>query len=618
MRKVLQFLIITAMSAQAQVEVPDKMEFGGIRLKLTPAARMEVQQVVDELTISEKYYLKKLQQADLHFPVIEEIFRSEGIPEDFKYLCIQESNFIADAVSSSNAVGYWQFKRATAQEVGLIVDKHIDERKNLASSTVGAARYLKKNNREFDNWIYTLMSYNTGLTGAMQLAEEKYFGASSMVIDKNTHWYVLKFLGYKLAYEAGLGRVNSGFPLRLEVYEEGAGYTLVEIAEQLNILLDSLERYNKWLSSSFREIPSDRTYPVIAPVYREMVTSVKPAATAPKPGAHEKLPQPREMKKASSPLMVKVNRLPAVIATPSDSWETLASRAGITLSRLLRYNDVSYLTPVIPGQIYYAKSKRRRALVYYHTVKSGEDLWSVSQRYGLRLNSLMTKNRMRHKREIQEGEVLWMRYIRPASIEIEYQAAAGEPRELLGDIYLEDNPQIETEYPDSPTEEVPEAVDDFVPLSPVEEKTEMEVNKEPIQIKKLDSVWSAYTVVAGDTYFGIARKLNVSVDSLLDWNELSAAQPLGIGVELRVILADEVTENMVMPAAETGSNEETNSTADTSSPAVQVIEHRVKEQETLYGISKKYNVDLGKILQLNKKQDYAIEVGEVILIPVGN
>jgi hypothetical protein len=53
-------------------------------------------------------------------------------------------------------VGFWQFKKFTAEEVGLRVDSHIDERMNITASSHGAAKYLKKNNFFFDNWVYAL------------------------------------------------------------------------------------------------------------------------------------------------------------------------------------------------------------------------------------------------------------------------------------------------------------------------------------------------------------------------------------------------------------------------------------------------------------------------------
>jgi hypothetical protein len=69
-------------------------------------------------------------------------------------MLLQESALIPDAVSTSKAVGFWQFKDFTAIEMGLRVDREVDERMNIASSSRAAARYLKKNNTFFNNWLY--------------------------------------------------------------------------------------------------------------------------------------------------------------------------------------------------------------------------------------------------------------------------------------------------------------------------------------------------------------------------------------------------------------------------------------------------------------------------------
>src|SRR5690606_38102583 len=155
------------------------------------AARKEIQTHVDALYRSEKYLQIKLDRVDLYFRIIERIFREENLPDDFKYLVIQESALISDAVSSSNAVGFWQFKKASGEEVGLRIDGAVDERLNIVSSSRGAARYLKRNNNYFGNWIYALLSYNTGAGGAQKIVDDTYFGAKKMPIDKKTHWYII-------------------------------------------------------------------------------------------------------------------------------------------------------------------------------------------------------------------------------------------------------------------------------------------------------------------------------------------------------------------------------------------------------------------------------------------
>src|SRR3954471_777033 len=143
-------------------QVPHKMQFAGLTLTIHDDARREIQKDVDALTLHPKYFNVKAERAKTYFPIIEKIFAEERLPEDFKYLCLQESALIPDAVSSSNAVGFWQFKDFTAMEMGLRVDKDVDERLNIVSSSRAAARYFKKNNALLNNWLYALQAYQMG------------------------------------------------------------------------------------------------------------------------------------------------------------------------------------------------------------------------------------------------------------------------------------------------------------------------------------------------------------------------------------------------------------------------------------------------------------------------
>src|SRR5207253_1031322 len=140
MRIFAALLLAPFFAAAQSPQVPHKMAFAGMTLTIRDDARREIQKDVDALTLSAKHFNIKAERAKTYFPIIEKIFADEGVPDDFKYLALQESSLVPDAVSSSNAVGFWQFKDFTAMEMGLRVDKEIDERMNIASSTRAAAR----------------------------------------------------------------------------------------------------------------------------------------------------------------------------------------------------------------------------------------------------------------------------------------------------------------------------------------------------------------------------------------------------------------------------------------------------------------------------------------------
>jgi membrane-bound lytic murein transglycosylase D len=105
MRIVALFFAATLSAAAQTPQVPRKMDFGGITLSIRDDARKEMQKDVDALWQSPRHLAVKVEKARTYFPVIEKIFEEERIPDDFKYLVLQESALIPDAVSVSNAVG---------------------------------------------------------------------------------------------------------------------------------------------------------------------------------------------------------------------------------------------------------------------------------------------------------------------------------------------------------------------------------------------------------------------------------------------------------------------------------------------------------------------------------
>ena len=69
--------------------VTKEVEFGNMKLVLSRNVMAEIQKQVNSLTSSPKYYQMKVDRMLLYFPIIERIFKEEGIPDDFKYLAIQ-------------------------------------------------------------------------------------------------------------------------------------------------------------------------------------------------------------------------------------------------------------------------------------------------------------------------------------------------------------------------------------------------------------------------------------------------------------------------------------------------------------------------------------------------
>jgi membrane-bound lytic murein transglycosylase D len=595
MRILTALLFAISFFAAAQTpQVPHKMSFAGMTLTIRDDARREIQKDVDALTLSPKHFNIKAERAKTYFPIIEKIFAEEGVPDDFKYLVLQESALIPDAVSVSNAVGFWQFKDFTAVEVGLRVDKHIDERMNIASSTRGAARYIKKNNTFFNNWLYALQAYQMGAGGVMKSVKNTHSGETQAEISSATYWYVKKFLAHKIAFEEGIkgeGATN------LLVYESKNRKTLSDFAKEVSVDEVELRNYNKWTKSG--DIPDDRTYVVVIPVASGSVT---PSMSSVPLASSTQVPAPIVAKTES--VKRKVNGVLVIQAITGETPAKLATRAGVDLAAFLKWNDISYSTAIASGTFYFLGKKRVRAEEDYYTLQPGENLWDVSQRYGVQIKKLKKYNRLQNQ-SVKPGTTLWLSSMKPRSATNEPMPTevirVNEKDTFSWTANPEEDITSVNETPIAPadvTETINEApankIDSVKNLQPVIKNVDPVDTMATIKVEAPIVKKTEHVVGKGETLYAIAKQYNVGVMELVSWNNLDLQQGIKPGQILKL------SENQPI----------TQANAETS---VEIM-HEVKPSDTLYSIARKYGVTIKDLTEWNQKKDFALTVGEKLRI----
>ena len=108
------------------------------------------------------YMLLWLKRSYRYFPLMESILQAQSLPKELVSMTLVESSLSAKAVSSAQAVGYWQFIKPTATRFGLRVNSWIDERQDFQKSTKAASHYLLELYKEFEDWLLVMAAYNMG------------------------------------------------------------------------------------------------------------------------------------------------------------------------------------------------------------------------------------------------------------------------------------------------------------------------------------------------------------------------------------------------------------------------------------------------------------------------
>jgi hypothetical protein len=153
------------------VPLPEPMTFAGEKVPLWDFEfRERVERELLQNAYGQATTLLYMKRASRWFPMIEKVLKEKGIPDDFKYLAVAESG-LTNAVSSAEAVGFWQFLAATARQHGLQVGEEVDQRYDPWLATEAACRYLSKSYALFGNWSMVAASYNMGTSGLQQASQ---------------------------------------------------------------------------------------------------------------------------------------------------------------------------------------------------------------------------------------------------------------------------------------------------------------------------------------------------------------------------------------------------------------------------------------------------------------
>ena len=90
------------------------------------------------------------------------------------------------------------------------------------------------------------------------------------------------------------------------------------------------------------------------------------------------------------------NGLVYIVVRAGDSWKSISKELDISQKKLRKYNDLYKGYALQVGDILYLEKKNRKAGKEHivHVLRAGESMYSISQKYGIRLKNLYKLNKM--------------------------------------------------------------------------------------------------------------------------------------------------------------------------------------------------------------------------------
>ena len=331
--------------------------------------------------------------------MIRNVLRKYGLAEDLVYLALIESGYSNTAVSRARAIGMWQFIRSTGRAYGLRIDGWVDERRDPFKATDAAARHLQDLKEEFGSWYLAAAAYNGGATrvsrGLRRLnqgeASDSTFFELFRWLRRETRDYVPKLIAATIVAKDPAKYGFDSIP-RLEplVFDE------VTVADQTG--LDVIANLADTTIRAIRELNPQ--------YYRGVTPPGEPATVRVPRGSGNLVAQGYARLDPAE----RVNFLEHAVRRGETLGE-IAEWYGVGLSAVRAANPRVRPRRMRIGQrlvIPLSQAVRKRVARKgkantvtraaalppsgYHTVKWGDTLWIVAQRYGVTVEDLRAWN----------------------------------------------------------------------------------------------------------------------------------------------------------------------------------------------------------------------------------
>ncbi|MGG7035888.1 MAG: LysM peptidoglycan-binding domain-containing protein [Flavobacterium sp.] len=468
--------------------------------------------------------------SEYYFPQFEEALARENVPLEIKYLAVVESALNPKAVSRVGATGLWQFMYHTGKEYNLNIDSYIDERSDPLLASRAAAKYMSNMYKIFGDWELVLASYNSGpgnVTKAIRRSGGKLnFWKIRPYLPKETQGYVPAFLATMYIYE--YHKEHGIVPSRAKIKHFATDTIMIKQQisfRQLSELLDVPVAQLQLLNPSYKMN--------MIPYYKDVNHFLR-------------LPSDKIAVFTSNE-----EKIYAYVDYESKKTKIFVDPFRSTARK--NYIPNTQVKDRIDRVFNVNKTK-------YHTVRKGDNLSGIAQKFNVSVAQIKKWNRLKSS-NIPKGKRL--------------------------KIHVSSSDSSQTGIAKNEVKSVE-----------VKETSKTVIASTENKLKKEKSIKDSqfYTVKKGDNLAEIAKKYDVSISELKDWNNLPSDK-VAYGRKLRIAKPTVVSET---PKVNSDNNENTI--------------YVVQKGDNLGEIAKKFNVSIEELKDWNELSSTNVILGSKLKV----
>ena len=286
-----------------------------------------------------------LGMADFYFPIIEQVLDEHGLPIELKYLAVVESALNPVALSRVGAAGLWQFMLPTGKSYGLEINSLIDERRDPVKATHAACRYFEDMYAIYKDWNLVLAAYNCG-PGNVNKAIKRSGGKTDFweifpYLPKETRSYVPLFIAanYIMTYhcEHNLCALQTSLPLATDTVVVNRSLHFEQVSDLLQVDMPTLRALNPQYK---RDIAPGNVRPLVLKLPAERTYAfIDKEDTVYTHRAEELLANCIPVNAADGSKNLTLEKITHVVASGENIY-TIANRYGVTPKDIRKWNGL--------------------------------------------------------------------------------------------------------------------------------------------------------------------------------------------------------------------------------------------------------------------------------------